>query len=161
VLSIMVGGDKEVYDRVLPLLEIIGKNIVYQGEAGSGQHTKMCNQIVIAGTMVGVCESLLYAFKTGLDPETMLSSISGGAAACWSLNNLAPRIINKDYEPGFYVEHFIKDMAIAIEEAKRMKLSLPGLTLVHKLYLTVKEKGYGKKGTQSLFLALEGLTDNE
>ncbi|WP_372652762.1 NAD(P)-dependent oxidoreductase, partial [Draconibacterium sp.] len=119
-LSIMAGGDKEAFDKVYPLFEIMGKQIVYQGEAGSGQHTKMCNQITIAGTMIGVCEALLYGHKAGLDLPTMLSSISGGAAGCWTLDNLAPRIVNRNFDPGFFVEHFIKDMGIALKEAEAM-----------------------------------------
>ena len=121
-------------------------------------HTKMCNQIQIAGTMIGMCESLLYGFKAGLDLPIMLSSISGGAAACWSLDNLAPRILRRDFEPGFFVDHFIKDMGIALEEARRMEISLPGLALVNQLYLSVKALGYGKKGTQALMLALEKMS---
>lgn len=154
-LSIMVGGDKADVDNIMPLLEIMGKNIVYQGKAGSGQHTKMCNQITIAGTMIGVCESLLYAQKAGLDLNTMLAAISGGAAGCWSLTNLAPRVVNRNFDPGFYVEHFVKDMEIALAEARSMHLSLPGLALVHQLYKAVEAQGHGRKGTQALSLALE------
>ena len=154
-LSIMAGGDKNIFEKIKPILEIFGSNIIYQGKAGSGQHTKMCNQIVIAGTMVGVCESLLYGYKAGLDLTTMLNSISKGAAGCWTLNNLAPRIINRDFEPGFFVEHFIKDMEIAIEEAKRMQITLPGLNLVHQLYFSVQNLGFEKKGTQALILVIE------
>lgn len=157
-LSIMVGGNKEVFLKILPLLKLLGKNIVYQGKAGSGQHAKMCNQIVIAGTMIGVCESLIYAYKAGLDLNTLISSISKGAAGCWTLDNLAPRIIKKDYEPGFFIEHFIKDLGIAIEEANKMNLDLPGLSLAYQLYTSVKEIGYGKKGTQALILGLERLS---
>jgi len=160
-LSIMVGGDKSALDTVMPLLESMGKTIVYQGPAGSGQHTKMCNQIVIASTMMGVCESLLYGYKAGLNLEVMLSSISGGAAACWTLNNLAPRVLNRNFDPGFFVEHFLKDMAIALEEAKRMKLTLPGLALAHQLYLAVEAQGHGKKGTHALMLALEHITNTK
>jgi 3-hydroxyisobutyrate dehydrogenase len=156
-LSIMAGGDKEVFDLLVPYFEILGKKIVYQGKAGSGMHTKMCNQIQIAGTMIGMCESLLYGYKAGLDLNVMLSSVSGGAAACWSLDNLAPRILRRDFEPGFFVEHFIKDMGIALEESARMGLSLPGLALVNQLYCSVKANGYGKKGTQALTLALENM----
>ncbi len=164
-LSIMSGGDREVVEAVQPILEAMGKNLVYQGPAGAGQHTKMCNQIVIAGTMIGVCESLLYGFKAGLDLPTMLRSIQGGAAQCWSLDNLAPRILRKDFDPGFFVEHFIKDMGIALKESARMGLFLPGLALAHQLYLAVKAQGHGKAGTQALILALAqmsgtvGLTD--
>ena len=159
-LSIMVGGDKDAVDTVLPLMEAMGKNIVYQGGAGAGQDTKMCNQIVIAGTMVGVCESLLYGYRAGLDLKNVLKSISGGAAGCWSLDNLAPRILKRDFEPGFFVEHFIKDMGLALDEAKRMNLALPGLALVHQLYLAVQAQGHGKAGTQALLLALDQLSKN-
>ncbi len=154
-LSIMVGGEQQAVDDVMPLFEIMGKNIVYQGKAGSGQHTKMCNQITIAGTMIGVCESLLYGYKAGLDLSVMLQSISGGAASCWTLSNLAPRIVERNFEPGFYVEHFIKDMGIALQEANRMGLAMPGLSLVKQLYEAVKAQGHGKKGTHALMLALE------
>jgi 3-hydroxyisobutyrate dehydrogenase len=154
-LSIMTGGDGEVVEAVQPILEAMGKNIVYQGPAGSGQHAKICNQIVIAGTMIGVCESLIYGFKAGLDLPTMLSSIQGGAARCWALDNLAPRILRRDFAPGFFVDHFVKDMGIALKESARMGLSLPGLALVYQLYLAVKAQGYGKSGTQALILALE------
>jgi 3-hydroxyisobutyrate dehydrogenase len=158
-LSIMVGGDKEDVDAIMPLFEIMGKNIVYEGKAGSGQHTKMCNQITIAGTMIGVCESLLYGHKAGLDLNVMLEAISGGAAGCWTLNNLAPRIVNRNFEPGFYVEHFIKDMEIALTEGRNMNLSMPGLALVHQLYKAVEAQGYGKKGTHALTLALEKMSN--
>jgi 3-hydroxyisobutyrate dehydrogenase len=154
-LSIMVGGDTEAVNQVMPLFELMGKNIVHQGPAGSGQHTKMCNQITIAGTMIGVCEALLYGHKAGLDLTTMLSSISGGAAGCWTLNNLAPRIVNRNFDPGFYVEHFIKDMGIALKESEAMGLSLPGLALVKQMYLAVQAQGHGKLGTHALTLALE------
>jgi 3-hydroxyisobutyrate dehydrogenase len=157
-LSIMVGGEKEVVDRVMPLLEAMGRNVVYQGPAGSGQHTKMCNQIVIAGTMIGMCESLIYGHKAGLDLNTVLESIGGGAAGCWSLQNLAPRILVRVFDPGFFVEHFIKDMGIALDESRRMGLSLPGLALVHQLYLAVKAQGHGKLGTHALMLALEQMS---
>jgi len=143
---------------VQPLFELMGKRIMHQGEAGAGQHTKMSNQIVIAGTMVGVCESLLYAYKAGLSLETMLECIRGGAAACWALDNLAPRIIRRDFEPGFAVDHFIKDMGIALAEADRMRIALPGLALVHQLYSMVRAQGYGVRGTQALMLALEEMS---
>jgi 3-hydroxyisobutyrate dehydrogenase len=157
-LSIMTGGEKDVCDALMPVFEVMGKKIVYQGKAGSGQHTKMCNQIVIAGTMIGMCESLLYGYKAGLDLPTMLSSISGGAAACWSIDNLAPRILKRDFKPGFFVEHFIKDMGIILEESHRMNLSLPGLSLVNQLYHSVQALGYGRKGTHALMLALENMS---
>ncbi len=158
-LSIMAGGEKDIVDSLLPLFQLLGKNIVYQGGPGSGQHAKMCNQIVIAGTMIGVCESLLYAKKSGLNPETLLGAIRQGAAGCWTLENLAPRILKGDYTPGFYVEHFVKDMGIALEEAARMGIQLPGLEKVQQLYLRLQEMGHGKSGTQALILALESLSE--
>ncbi len=157
-LSIMVGGDQDKVQEIMPLFELMGKNIVYQGPAGAGQHTKMCNQITIAGTMIGVCECLLYGYKAGLDLSTMLQSISGGAAACWTLNNLAPRIVQGNFDPGFYVEHFIKDMGIALQEANRMGLAMPGLSLVKQMYEGVQAQGHGRKGTHALMLALEQLS---
>jgi 3-hydroxyisobutyrate dehydrogenase len=160
-LSIMAGGDPGAYEAALPLFEMMGRMIVYQGGPGAGQHTKMCNQIVLAGTMIGVCESLLYGFKAGLSLEVMLSSISGGAASCWSLSNLAPRILKRDFSPGFFVEHFVKDMGIALEEAARMNLSLPGLALVHQMYVALKANGGGRDGTQALTLLLERLNGTE
>jgi 3-hydroxyisobutyrate dehydrogenase len=157
-LSIMIGGDKAAIDTVMPLFEAMGKRIMVQGGAGAGQHTKMSNQIVIAGTMVGVCESLLYAYKAGLSLETMVECIRGGAAACWALDNLAPRVIKRDFAPGFFVEHFIKDMGIALAEADRMNIALPGLALVHQLYISLRAQGDGKRGTQALMLALERMS---
>ena len=160
-LTIMTGGDTAVVANVRPLLEVMGTGIVHQGEAGSGHHTKMCNQIVITGTMIGVCESLIYGHKAGLDLTTMLESIGGGAAGCWSLDNLAPRILKRNFDPGFFVEHFIKDMSIALAEAKQMGLSLPGLALVHQLYLAVQAQGHGQAGTHALILALEQMSGLE
>ncbi len=157
-LSIMVGGDSEAVGAVMPLLEEMGKSIVHQGGAGAGQHTKMCNQITFAGTIIGVCEALLYGYKAGLDLETMLSSISGGAAACWTLDNVAPRILERNFDPGFFVEHYVKDMGIALDEAKKLNLSLPGLALVHQLYLAVQAQGHGRLGTHALMLALEEMS---
>jgi len=154
-LSIMVGGDKGAFNTAKPILNKLGKTIILQGGPGAGQHTKMCNQIQIAGTMIGMVEALIYGTKAGLDIETMLKAISGGAAACWSLDNLAPRILKGNMEPGFFVEHFVKDMGIALTEAQRMHLSLPGLALVHQLYLSVQALGAGRKGTQALYLALQ------
>ncbi len=140
-LSVMIGGDEEVVTKVMPIMDVFSKNMVYQGKAGSGQHTKMCNQITIAGTMIGVCECLIYGHKAGLDLETVLSSIGKGAAACWTLDVLAPKIVHGDFEPGFMVEHFIKDLGIALEEAELMNLSLPGLALAKQLYLSVMAMG--------------------
>ena len=156
-LSIMIGGDTESVQAVIPLFELLGKKIVHQGGPGTGQQAKLCNQIVIAGTMVGVCESLLYGYKAGLDLNRMLESIRGGAAACWTLDNLATKILQRNFEPGFFVEYFIKDMGLALEEANRMGLALPGLTLAHQLYQTVQALGHGRSGTHALMLALEAL----
>jgi len=150
-LSIMVGGDREAFDAVLPLLQLMGTNVVYQGPAGSGQHTKMCNQIAIASTMLGVCEALAYAQRSGLDPQTVLKSIGGGAAASWSLNTLGPRMLAGDFAPGFYVKHFIQDMTIALESAQAMGLDTPGLALARSLYQRLAEQGGGESGTQALF----------
>ncbi|MCZ6554686.1 MAG: NAD(P)-dependent oxidoreductase [Ignavibacteriaceae bacterium] len=158
-LSIMVGGDKNAVNTVMPLLKFMGDNIVHQGGAGKGQHAKMCNQIMASALMIGMCETLLYGYKAGLDLNTMLSSVSKGAAASWMLDNLAPRIVKRDFRPGFYVEHFIKDMGIALNEAERMNLMLPGLSLVNQLYIAAKAQGHGRKGTQALLLALEKISD--
>jgi 3-hydroxyisobutyrate dehydrogenase len=157
-LSIMVGGDAAVLEAVRPLFECMGKTVVHQGPAGAGQHTKMVNQILIASGMVGVCEALLYGYKAGLDLKTVLQSVGGGAAGSWSLSNLAPRILDRNFEPGFFVEHFIKDMGIALDEARRMQLALPGLALANQLYQAVQAQGYGRKGTHALMLALEQLS---
>lgn len=151
LLSIMVGGDEETYRAARPLFEALGKNIVYQGEAGAGQHTKMANQITIASGMVGVCEALAYACRAGLDPLKVLDSISGGAAGSWSLSNYGPRILQGDFEPGFYVKHFVKDMTIALESARELGLDVPGLELALRLYRRLLEEGFGDKGTQALF----------
>ncbi len=156
-LSIMAGGDRNAVQATMPLFERLGKTIVHQGGPGTGQQAKLCNQIVIAGTMVGVCESLLYGYKAGLDLNRMLESIRGGAAACWTLDNLTPRILQRNFDPGFFVEHFVKDMGIALDESKRMGLVLPGLTLAHQLYQTVQRLGHGRSGTHALMLALEDL----
>jgi 3-hydroxyisobutyrate dehydrogenase len=158
-LSIMIGGDKEVVDRLRPLFECMGKTIIHQGPAGAGQHTKMVNQILIATLMIGVCEALLYGYKAGLDLNTVLESVSGGAAGSWSLSNYAPRILKGNLDPGFMVEHFIKDMGIALAESKRMNLALPGLALAEQLYLALKSQGHGRKGTHSLILALATISN--
>ncbi|MCM3453072.1 NAD(P)-dependent oxidoreductase [Heyndrickxia oleronia] len=149
-LTIMVGGSQEVYDKVLPILSCFGKNIVYQGEAGAGQHTKMCNQIAIATNMIGVSEALIYAKRAGLDPEKVLQSISAGAAGSFSLTTYAPRMLANDYSPGFFIKHFIKDMGIALEEAEKMDLELPGLALAKKMYDQLVELGEENSGTQAL-----------
>lgn len=157
-LSIMVGGDEAAVEAVRPLLAVMGKNIIRQGGPGAGQHAKMCNQIVIAGTMIGVCEALVYGKRAGLNLDTMLQSIRPGAAGCWTLENLAPRIIAGNFDPGFYVEHFIKDLGIALEESRRMGLSLPGLELAERLYQKAAAAGHGRKGTHALYLAIDEST---
>lgn len=149
-LSIMVGGARATFDAVLPLLEKMGQNIVYQGPAGSGQHCKMCNQIAIASGMLGVCEAIAYAMRSGLDPATVLKSISAGAAGSWSLTNLAPRMLEGDFAPGFYVKHFMKDMTIAAESARSMDLPTPGLDTARTLYQQLAESGGADDGTQAL-----------
>lgn len=154
-LSIMVGGEREAYDRVLPLFELMGGNVVYQGPAGSGQHTKMANQIAIASTMLAMCESLTYARKAGLDPKTVLKSISSGAAGSWTLDNLAPRILREDYEPGFFVKHFIKDMQIAIDSGESMGVDVSALKVAKSKFDQIAAKGFMEKGTQSLIKAYE------
>ena len=154
-LSIMVGGSVSGFERALPLFEIMGKNIVHQGPAGSGQHTKMCNQIAIASGMMAISEAMAYAKKSGLQPESVLKSIESGAAGSWSLTNLAPRVLKGDYAPGFFVKHFIKDMKIAIESAQAMGLDLPGLQLAKKLYDQLASKGCEDDGTQALFKLYE------
>jgi 3-hydroxyisobutyrate dehydrogenase len=158
-LSIMVGGDAEAVERARPLLEVLGKTIVHQGGAGAGQHTKMVNQILIATGMIGVCEALLYGYRAGLDLNTVLESVAGGAAGSWSLSNYGPRMLAGNFDPGFMVEHFIKDMGIALDEARRMRLSLPGLALAEQLYVALQAQGHGRKGTHSLLLALASLSD--
>jgi 3-hydroxyisobutyrate dehydrogenase len=157
-LSIMIGGDREAADALQPCWQAMGKTIVYQGGPGAGQHTKLVNQILIAGNMIGVCEALLYAYRAGLDPETVLQSVGSGAAGSWSLANLAPRIIANRFEPGFFVEHFIKDMGIALDESRRLGLCLPGLALANQLYLAVQAQGHGRDGTHALELALAAIS---
>ncbi len=157
-LAIMVGGTKETYEKVLPLLSLFGKKISYMGGAGAGQHAKICNQISVAGTMIGMVEALLYAYKQGLDLSKIIEVVGSGAGSSWSLNTLGPRIVRGDYKSGFFVEHFVKDMGIALQEANSAGLSLPGLSLVHQLYVAVKAQGKGKSATQSLFLALKSMS---
>ncbi len=159
-LSIMVGGDEEIVSSIIPLLKLLGHQIVYEGGPGAGQHTKVCNQITVGGVMTGICEALLYSYKAGLDPDTMIKTVCAGAASTWLMENLGPRIIDNDFKPGFFVEHFIKDLGIAIAECKRMNLDLPGLKLSMELYEKTRDLGYGKLGTQALFLALKEISGN-
>lgn len=149
-LSLMVGGRREIFDQMIPIFEVFGKNIVYQGNVGAGQHTKMCNQIAIATNMIGVAEALAYGKKAGLDLEQVLKSIEAGAAGSWSLSNLGPRMMKEDVAPGFYIKHFLKDMRIALEEAAIMKLQLPGLTLAKKIYDELSAEGMDDFGTQAI-----------
>lgn len=156
-LAIMVGGDKAAYDRVQPLFQILGENIAYMGDSGAGQHTKMSNQILIASNMIGVVECLLYAYKAGLDLGETIDVIGKGAASSWSINNLGRRIVRGDFDPGFFIKHFIKDMGIALDEAKRMNLSLPGLALAHQFYNAATAMGYENLGTQGLYKVFQKL----
>ncbi|MGD0811835.1 MAG: NAD(P)-dependent oxidoreductase [Acidimicrobiales bacterium] len=157
-LVIMVGGTQEAFGRALPLFQKLGKMVTLEGGAGAGQHTKMVNQIAIASGMVGVCEGLLYAFRAGLDVAKVLDTIGGGAAGSWSLSNYGPRALRGDFEPGFKIDHFIKDLGIALAEARRMKLALPGLALAEQLYVAASAQGRGQKGTHALVLALAELS---
>jgi 3-hydroxyisobutyrate dehydrogenase len=157
-LSIMVGGEKEAVEFVMPLLEAMGKTIVHHGGPGAGQHAKAVNQTLIASNMIGVCEALLYGYRAGLDLEKVMTSVGSGAAGSWSLNNLGPRMIANRFEPGFFVEHFLKDMGIALAESKRMGLALPGLALAEQLYRAVAAQGHARDGTHALILALAGLS---
>ena len=149
-LTIMVGGDKAVYDRILPLFKLVGKTYNYQGAAGCGQHTKMANQIMIAGTMTGMTEMLVYANKAGLDLESVLATLAGGSAANWSMINYSPRILKEDFTPGFFVKHFIKDLKIALDEAEKMDLDLPATKEACRLYESLAQAGYENDGTQAL-----------
>jgi len=153
-LAIMIGGDKEAYETVLPFFNLMGQNISYMGKEGAGQHTKMSNQILIASTMIGTIESLLYAYKAGNDLEKVIQVIGKGAAGCWSINNLGPRIAKGNFEPGFFIKHFVKDMGIALKEAKLMNLSLPGLALAYQFYMYAMALGLENLGSQGLFKVL-------
>ena len=157
-LSIMIGGDEDIVQALQPCWDAMGKTIVHQGPAGAGQDTKMVNQILIATNMIGVCEALLYGWRAGLDLNTVMQSVGSGAAGSWSLSNLGPRIIDNNFDPGFFVEHFIKDMGIALDECRRMGLSVPGLALGHQLYEAVKAQGYGRNGTHALQPALAAMS---
>lgn len=157
-LSIMIGGDPTVVAALRPCFEAMGKTIVHQGGPGAGQHTKAVNQTLIASNMIGVCEALLYGYQAGLNLETVLQSVGPGAAGSWSLSNLGPRIIANNFDPGFFVEHFIKDMGIVLSEASRMGLALPGIALAKQLYEALKAQGHGRDGTHALMLALASLS---
>jgi 3-hydroxyisobutyrate dehydrogenase len=156
-LAIMCGGDKKVFDTVLPLMEAFGKNIKLMGGAGAGQHTKMCNQILIATNMIGVVESLLYGHKAGMDMNEIIDVIGSGAAASWSINNLGRRIADGNFDPGFFIKHFVKDMGIALMEAQAMNLSLPGLALAYQFYTAAMAQGLENLGTQGLYKVFEAM----
>ena len=153
-LVIMVGGSAAAFARALPMFELLGRTTTHHGAAGSGQHAKMVNQVAIASGMIAVCEALLYAHRAGLDVEQTLDTIKGGAAGSWSLANYAPRILRGDFEPGFKIDHFIKDLGIALAEARRMNLALPGTALAEQLYVAARSQGLGQRGTHALSLAL-------
>jgi len=154
-LGIMVGGARKTFEEILPFLQVMGKTISYLGGHGCGQHTKLCNQILVTGTMISMCEALIYAAKIGLDQQAVIDIVGKGAAGSWSINNLGPRVAKGDFKPGFYIEHFIKDMGIALSEAAAMGICLPGLALVNQLYLAARAMGHGRSGTQALYLALK------
>ena len=154
----MVGGDASAVAALRPCFDALGTTVVHQGGAGAGQHTKLVNQILVAGNIVAVCEALLYASRAGLDVPSVLRSVSSGAAASWAVANLAPRIVAGDFAPGFFVDHFVKDMTIVLEEAARLQLAIPGLALAHQLYVALQAQGHGQDGTQALILALETLS---
>jgi len=156
-LVVMCGVDKDNFDQVKAIMESYSAKISLMGSAGFGQNTKMSNQIIICGTILGVVEGLLYAYKAGLDQSAVIALLGEGAAGSFQLNNVAPRMLKRDFEPGFYVEHFMKDMEICLGECKKMNLDLKGLQLVHSFYKIMIEDGLGKKGTQGLYLALEKL----
>ena len=158
-LAIMVGGDGDTFDRVLPLFQLLGKTIAYMGGPGAGQHTKLANQISIASTMIGVVESLQYAYKAGLNLESVIDVIGTGAAGSWSLNNLGRRIVQGDFKPGFFIKHFLKDMEIALAEAARMELDLPGLSIAYQFYMAASSMGYEDLGTQALYKVFENMNN--
>jgi 3-hydroxyisobutyrate dehydrogenase len=160
-LVIMVGGDAPAFERARPLLSVLGQTITLHGPAGSGQHTKMMNQVIIASGMIGLCEGLLYAHRAGLDLEQAIATIKDGAAGSWSLSNYGPRVLRGDFEPGFKIDHFIKDLGIALAEARRMNLCLPGTALAEQLYIAARSQGFGQKGTHALSAALARLSDSD
>ena len=158
-LSIMIGGDEAAVATAWPLFEVMGSTLTHLGGPGAGQHTKMVNQILIASGMVGIAEALLYAHEAGLDLDRTLAAVSGGAAGSWSLSNYGPRMLAGDFAPGFFVDHFVKDMGIALDEARTMQVAAPGLALAHQLYVALQAQGGGRNGTQALLLALARLSE--
>jgi 3-hydroxyisobutyrate dehydrogenase len=157
-LSIMIGGDREAFEALRPCWQAMGTTFIHHGGPGTGQHAKLVNQVLVAANMIGVCEALLYAYKAGLDLDAVMQSVASGAAASWALSNLGPRIIANNFDPGFFVEHFIKDMGIILDQSRRMKLALPGLALAEQLYRSVAALGHGRDGTQALMLALAAMS---
>ena len=153
-LSIMVGGDRDAYDSLRDFWPLISQRTVFQGAAGNGQRTKLANQVLVASSMIGLCEAIVFARSVGLNPESVLESVSGGAASSWALLNLGPRILQGDYEPGFYVEHFVKDLGLVLDECRRSKLSLRGVELAAEVYRELADQGYGRKGTQAAIIAM-------
>jgi len=158
-LAIMVGGEESIFQAALPFFQIMGENVALMGRAGAGQHTKMANQINIASTMIGVVESLLYGYRAGLDLNELLDVIGKGAAASWSLNNLGRRIAKSDFDPGFFIKHFVKDMGIALAEARKMQLPMPGLAMAHQFYVSAMALGYETLGTQALYKVFQGMSE--
>jgi 3-hydroxyisobutyrate dehydrogenase len=154
-LTIFAGGDENKFQIIKPLLELMGKNIGLMGNSGSGQHAKLANQISIAGSIIGTCETLVYAKHAGLDLEEIIKLVGSGSAGSWQLNNMGPRIIQGDFNPGFFIKHFIKDLGLALEECEKMKIDLPGLKLAFKLYNKARYMGYEDLGTQGLYKLFE------
>ena len=154
-LTIFAGGDKDAFETVLPYFQAMGRTIKYMGPSGSGQNAKLANQIAIAGTMTGMCEALTFAKECGLDRQTLLEAMAGGSANSWSLANYGPRILKNDFEPGFFVKHYIKDMKLAEEAADELDLDLPAHSLTRELYEELAEGGFEDKGTQSLYCLYE------
>jgi 3-hydroxyisobutyrate dehydrogenase len=158
-LSIMVGGDREAFERVLPLLEVMGSSVTYCGPVGCGQLTKLCNQILVSASLVGVSEALVFAQKNGLDPAVMIEAVKGGAAGSWQLSNLGPKVVARNFSPGFMVDLIQKDLRLVLEAAASARASLPATALVHQLFRSVQAQGEGQQGTQSLARVLENLSD--
>jgi len=156
-LTIMVGGDAAAYEKVLPMFQKLGKSVTRLGEAGCGQHCKLVNQILIAGHMLALAESLTYAKNCGIDAKVALEAVSAGAAGSWALSNLGPRILKDDYAAGFYVDHFVKDLGIALDEAKEMKLALPMVALAEQMYIALQAQGHGRLGTQAITKVYEAI----
>jgi 3-hydroxyisobutyrate dehydrogenase len=157
----MCGGEAKAFDAARPLMTSYSDRIVHIGPAGAGQQAKMVNQTLVAVNMVGVCEALLYAHRAGLDLNAVLESVSSGAAGSWALSNLAPRIVGGDFQPGFFVEHLLKDLAIVLEESRRMNLAVPGVALAEQLYRALAAQGHARDGTQALILALASMSGIE